>query len=297
VTRGPTIRPATEADLPSVCDVWYATEIEGEADPPPNTAGPRFFAPVLEHGELFVADDGGAVTGFSGSIVRSGVRFLTDLFVRPDRQGGGVGRALLAAAMPDDGRERATLASRDPRALALYVRSGMRARFPHVLVDLAPAAARRTDGADGVSVRPADPEDPELHAWDTEVGGRERPQDLADLVATAAAEPVWLDRAGERVGYAFVQMASPAYLRHPDAVTVGPVGVRSGQDAAACVAAVVAWAADRAPLVSVGVPGPHPALHALLDAGGRVGYVELFLSTHEPFADPGRYVPAGSGGY
>jgi hypothetical protein len=92
-------------------------------------------------------------------------------------------------------------------------------------------------------------------------------------------------------------MSTPAYLRHPDAATVGPVGVRRADDAAACVGAVTAWAAPRAPLVTLGVPGPHPALRPLLEAGGRVGYVELFLSTHEPFADPGRYVPAGSGAY
>jgi GNAT superfamily N-acetyltransferase len=294
VTRDAEIRRATESDLAEICDVWYATEIVGDPNPPPNSAGPGFFASLLALGDLFVAEAGGAVVGFSGSISRGGVRYLTDLFVRPDRQGGGLGRALLAAAMPADGRSRATVASRDPRAVALYTRMGMRPRFPLVLVD-APAAIPM-DAGDVVAV-PADPGDPDLVEWDAAVGGRRRPEDLAEFVRGRWGEALWLERGGSRVGYAVVQGRTPAYLRHPEAATVGPVGVRRPEDAAAAVAAAAARCAGRAPMLTVAVPGPHPSLAPLLEAGARITGADLFLSEDEPFADPRCYLPSDSGWY
>jgi ribosomal protein S18 acetylase RimI-like enzyme len=292
----PPIRRATESDLEDISDLWYREETAGEPDPPPNTAGAAFYAHNLRHGELFVADDEGTVVGFSGSVVRGSVRYLTDLFVLRERQDAGLGRALLAAAMPADGRVHATLASRDPRAIALYVRAGMSPRFPHFLLDLHPEGAAGL-WPDHVALVPADPDDPDLVAWDTEIGARPRAEDLADLVRSRSAEPLWVERDGVRIGYAFVQRRTPGYLWHPDAITVGPVGVRSPADAADAVGAAMAWASTRGPLVTIGVPGPHPSLGPLLQAGASITYVEQFLSTHEPFADPRRYLPADSGAY
>jgi ribosomal protein S18 acetylase RimI-like enzyme len=292
----PKIRRATEADLEQICDVWYREEVAEEPDPPPNTAGPTFYAHSLRHGELFVSEAAGRIVGFSGSIVRGDVRYLTDLFVLRERQDAGLGRALLAAAMPPDGRVHATLSSRDPRAMALYVRAGMRPWFPHFLIDAPPAVAAGL-GRDDVGVIPADPDDPDLVRWDTEIGGRPRAEDLSDLARSRAAVPMWVERVRSRIGYAFVQGSTPGYLRHPEATTIGPVGVRDPEDAAPAVCAVAAWAAARASLLSIGVPGPHAALTPLLEAGGRITYVELFLSSREPFADPRCYVPGDSGAY
>jgi len=43
------------------------------------------------------------------------------------------------------------------------------------------------------------------------------------------------------------------------------------------------------------VPGPHPALPALLAAGFQITYVEQFLcSDGAPFFDPACYIPASS---
>jgi GNAT superfamily N-acetyltransferase len=288
------IRPATEADLDEICDIWYRDDVAADPDPPANTAGGALFAHNVRSGEFHVAEGADGLVGFSGSIVRGSVRFLTDLFVRPDHQDRGLGGELLARAMPNDGLIHATLASRDLRAQSLYVRSGMRPLFPHVELE---APRERVDvPASDAEVVEADPSDPALVAMDAEIGGRPRPQDHRDWIESAAGVPVWFDRAGRRVGYGYIRMKSQAFLRHPDWATVGPVGARSSEDARTCVLSAVRWAVERAAGVMLGVPGPHPALEPLLEAGLRITYVELFMSSDpEPFADPRRYVPAGSG--
>jgi len=69
--------------------------------------------------------------GFSRSIVRGHVRELTELFVMPCQQSGGVGAELLSRAFPDEGAAyRAIIASSDARAQALYLKSGVYPRFP-----------------------------------------------------------------------------------------------------------------------------------------------------------------------
>lgn len=64
-------------------------------------------------------------------------------------------------------------------------------------------------------------------------------------------------------------------------------------DARACVAAVVSWTAERARKIRLSVPGPHPALRMLIDAGFRVVDHETFLSTTHTVVDPERYVTSG----
>ena len=71
----------------------------------------------------------GEAIGYARSILRDGVRELTEFFVLPEAQGAGVGRGLLARAFPADGaRHRAIVATMDPRAIARYLAD--RARRP-----------------------------------------------------------------------------------------------------------------------------------------------------------------------
>ncbi|MGH7263875.1 MAG: hypothetical protein ACREMB_03335, partial [Candidatus Rokuibacteriota bacterium] len=131
--------------------------------------------------------------------------------------------------------------------------------------------------------------------WDAEIGGRRRPADHAYWVRDTDAVPLWLRRAGQPVGYAYVRLRDREYVWHPEAVTVGPVGARTPDDAAGCVAAAVRWAAGRGPSIRVFVPGPHPALGALLDAGFRITEDHDTLAATHPtlFAGPRRYLPSG----
>lgn len=78
---------------------------------------------------LAVEDD--KIVGFSRSILRDGVRELTELFVKPGTQSGGLGRALIERAFPAEGaRRRLIIATADFRAQALYLKSGVFPRFP-----------------------------------------------------------------------------------------------------------------------------------------------------------------------
>ena len=75
---------------------------------------------------------------------------------------------------------------------------------------------------------------------------------------------------------------------------VGPVGAGTAEDAADCLLAAVEFARTRSDRVRLSVPGPHPALAALLDAGFHITYLETFVSSAAaPFLDPARYVGSG----
>lgn len=289
-----TIRPATGADLPAINHIFYSNEVRGDPSPPPERPVSAF-RHVLETGELLVAESAadGAVVGFAGRIVRTGVAFLTDLFVAVDRQSAGLGSALLAAVFPPDVPARCTLASTDPRAHALYTRAGMRPRWPNYWVR-AGSSELRTLPVEGVEAVEAAPDDPAHAAWDTAICGRSRPEEYAFWRAECDAAPLWFRRDGETVGYGFVARRSPASFWAPQAYSIGPVGARTPQDAAACVCAAVEWARTRCEALRLAVPGPHPALGPLLTAGCQIVYVETFCAA-DGFAvfDPERYMPSG----
>ncbi|HEX3758230.1 MAG TPA: GNAT family N-acetyltransferase [Kofleriaceae bacterium] len=94
-------------------------------------------AQTAEH--LWIAEDDGRPIGYARSILRDGVRELTELFVLPDLQANGVGRELLERAFPADGaRHRTLLATLDMRAVARYLRSGLDGRLPIFSASRAP---------------------------------------------------------------------------------------------------------------------------------------------------------------
>ncbi|HEV2237516.1 MAG TPA: hypothetical protein VGR57_12710, partial [Ktedonobacterales bacterium] len=65
-------------------------------------------------------------------------------------------------------------------------------------------------------------------------------------------------------------------------------------DAAACALAACAWAvAQGAPLLRIAVPGAHPALKPLLDAGALINYVEMYCAARDDLFDPRRYISSG----
>ena len=287
------VRRAEPDDLSAAYAVFYANEIRGAASPPPPGPPPAILRHVLESGDLIVAEIEGAVVGFAGAVPRGAVSYLTDLFVRPECQSSAVGRSLLRHVLPDEGRPRWTLASSDPRALALYARAGLQPRWPNVELRLEPGQLRALPRS-GVEAVEATPGDPELVAWDAEIGGRPRPQEHAFWTRRQGAQPLWFRRRGEVVGYGYVRPRIDTVWT-PEKVVIGPVGSRSTDDAAACVLAAAAWAHRLGSVLEVALPGPHPALAPLLEAGFRIHYVETFCASESASAvDPARY--AGSGG-
>jgi GNAT superfamily N-acetyltransferase len=288
------IRAASRDDLPLVYDIWYASEVEDDPSPPPRRPIASWLVHVLEHGQMLVAEGEGGLLGFASTVEREGIAYLVDLFVRQERQSRHLGSALLSAILPADARILCTCASRDFRALALYTRAGMRPLWPHIWLR-GHASALGTLDAHGVRAFEADPTDPALLAWDAEIGGRHRPQDHAYWRERADAVPLWIRRGAHTLGYSYAQRLSDESLWYPNATTLGPIGARTPEDALDGVVAAVTWARERAGVLRLALPGPHPALPALLDAHFEITYVETFCSSAEkPFFDPRLYVGSGA---
>jgi GNAT superfamily N-acetyltransferase len=217
----------------------------------------------LEREGLWVALDDDGVAGFAGVLVDGDVAHLADAFVRRDRLGRGVGGALLAAALPRD-RALVTFSSGDARALPLYVRAGMRPLAPLIYLtgSIAPAGhVARCEVAD-------------LVAADAAASGRERPAALEFLAAGGA----YGLRAGD--GHAVIRPLE-------NDARIGP----AAGDAAAVLALAGAASAEHR-TVHLAIPGPHPAVPALLAGGFRVSdALDTYMTSRPGLHDLERYLP------
>lgn len=288
-----TIRQAEAADLPAILGVFYTNELDGEEPPPVLPPMVPDYPHVLQTGSLFVAEQEGKILGFAGTVVRSDIAFLTDLFVDPHEQSSGIGGQLLREAFaPHQARLRFTVSSTDARALNLYIRAGLQPYWPNFLVRTHKVDLARLPETDLI-VHETQPLDTELIEWDAAIGGRFRPEDHAYWCSQEGSVPLWFERSGTRIGYAHVRLKAGT-IWYPNAARVGPIGARTPEDAALCAIAAVRWAATRAPILRLDVPGPHPALRVLLEAGFRISYVETIHSSATPCFDPHCYI--GSGG-
>lgn len=291
IASGLIIRPATDDDLPRLWEIRAATEAVDPLNPPPAGAPSAVLGHLVRTATLLLAERDGQVVGFGGRADRSGVAFLTDLFVDPVLQSSAVGKSLLRELFAGAGARRFTLASTDPRAVALYTRFGMTPRWPNF--DLVADSARlQLPGVQNVTLRLADPLDPAFLDWDFDVGKRRRPQDLAFFRDVQDASCFWVDAGAEPTGYAVVRRDSVSGVRD-DTLMVGPVGGRSAAAARAATLAAVAWAQERAPRLEITVPGPHPALRALLEAGFRIEYIGTFCASASVRLNPSRYIASG----
>ena len=81
--------------------------------------------------QFWVAEEDGEIVAYARSIEHDGLQELTEFFVLPRRQSGGLGRELLTRAFPDAGsRFRTIIATLDERALSRYLKAGVYGRFP-----------------------------------------------------------------------------------------------------------------------------------------------------------------------
>jgi GNAT superfamily N-acetyltransferase len=286
-------RPAQEADLRPMYNVFYQNEVHDNPRTPLPGDIPTYLHHVLETGAMYVAEQDGEVLAFAGAITRGSITFLTDLFVKPTHQSSQLGKTLLHTVLPQDDHIHCTLSSSDPRAQALYIRAGMRPLWPHFALRLEKPVYKEVATHD-VEIVEADPGDPELVRWDAQVCGRWRSVDHEYWVREQQAIPVWFRRDGQIVGYGYIRLKAGT-LWYPHACTLGPIGVRTPQDATACVLAAVNMALQRADVLHIEVPGPHPCLTTLLESGFRIRYVDIFVSTAtSPFFDERCYIASSS---
>lgn len=283
------LRPATNADVPELADIWIDSAYGGS--PPPGLPEPVYLAHEITTGTALVAEADGRAVGFGVMLTRGEVSNLAELFVRRRAQSGGVGALLLEALLARAARIRFTIASGDPRAVALYARHHMVPRWPYYY--LKADAKRLRLPATEVEIAAASWDDPDWAAWDLRHAGRPRPEDHRYLRQACAGVPLWFRRGGATVGYGCVQ--APGGYQAARVATIGPLGATDPDSAIVCARAAARWAAARAGTIQLALPGPHPALAPLLEAGFRIVDTDAFMSIAPPdFVDPRRYLPIGA---
>ena len=250
----PTPREPSPADVASLLDVAATCEQTGVQ----SVTDEPYRAHLLASGRLLVSGEPGAVWGYAGLVERGGAAYLTDLFVHPDARDQGHGRALLAA-MWDGRAERVTSSSQDPRALSGYARYGARPRWPLLYLSL----PGRSGG--GLETRPY---------ADGDAGWPVRTAGLVTASVDDGACTAVVHRVGDR-------------MRVLRAVTPDPTALPT---------LVARLAGLVAPTGSVGVcvPGPHPALPAVLASGARIRDLDLWCATDGAVdvVDPTRELPS-----
>ena len=290
------IRAAQANDLPAMYQIYFLNEksemeTEGMIGIPLQTV-PLTLRHVFETGTMMVAEQDGRILAFTGAITRGPVTFLTDLFVQPGTQSGGLGKALLQQVLSPHQPIHCTMSSTDRRAQALYIRFGMQPIFPHY--NLQWQSSTRKVAASNIEVVEGQVGDPAFVQWDAQMSGRTRPQDHTFWIEQQQGVPLWLHRQGSTIGYAYVRKVAPTPLSS-STTFIGPLGVKMPEYATVCALAVTRWTQHWTKVVRIDVPGLHPSLAPLLESSFQIIYVETFHSTATtPFFDPHCYIPSGS---
>ena len=306
------LRPATPADLPICEEIWrdglndYLLPL-GQMEIPPDNATLRLLhahALATDPERFWVATEPMETTGaeeviaFASSFRRGSVWFLSMLFVRPGRQLGGVGRALVERTLPVE-REGVTLAvatdPAQPISNALYASLGMVPRMPMFSLVGRPT---RPDALpplpDGVRATRFDVEAAggggddlaaELEALDGEALGFAHPQEHAYLKGQGRLGFAYRDGTGRLLGYGYTSEVG----------RVGPIAVRDAALQAPVAADLLVSVPPRG-ASAIWVPGEAgPLMVTLLRAGLRIEGFPVLLCWSRPFADFGRYVPISPG--
>jgi GNAT superfamily N-acetyltransferase len=306
-----TYRPARPDELGACAEIWrtsindYIVPLGQHAIPPESNQVARLFAHLqATDPELFVVataslDGDERVVAFTSAVQRERLWYLSMLFVRPDLQGVGVGRELLARILPADGdtvRSTAT-DSAQPISNALYATYGIVPRIPLLsLVGLpaktsafgslpsgimpVPFETVAESGGDGHDrlVRVIDD-------LDREVVGAAHPQDHRYL--RSEDRHGWLYRGpdGSPLGYGYAGESG----------RLGPVAVRDPALLAPVLGHLTSAVVPRgASAIWVGGAAER-ALVPLLQAGFRLEAFPVLLCWDRPYADFSRYLPSSPG--
>jgi GNAT superfamily N-acetyltransferase len=281
------VRAATTDDIPAIADVLEASD---ESAAWPGLPGWPYVEHLVARARVPIALVDDVVVGMAGAIDvgRPDVRFLSDLFVRPDRQDLGAGRALLASAF-EGTTERLTFSSADPRALGVYIRAGMRPWWPVLYVSVG------RDVLDDVA---------------SMLGGSARVvAEAGDVATTATSSLAWtgMDRTVDFAHYAGLPAGAGHLVR--DAGAIAAVGwsnqTRSGAwraldhvsiapdtDPVRATLAIISAAMADAPGLVITIPGPHPAVPWLLEHGARISDRDQYCATDPALLDPERILPS-----
>jgi GNAT superfamily N-acetyltransferase len=276
------VREAVLADLSQIAAVALATGQDEEW----GGADPAYMTHLLALGRVVVGVAGGSVVGFGATRqLGSGpgaVSMLCDLFVDPRAQGSGCGRAMLAGLWPGRGR-RMTFSSLHGHALPLYTNFGLDAWWPLLYLRGQVDALAAPAGWQAEAAAPAEVAAREL-AWT----GVDRSDDHLAWARRPGGAGVLARHGGQVMAAGTVGGAGGEYgVTH---LALAPSA--GGADAAAAVLTVLAGLEPEGGRARVCLPGPHPAVRALLAAGWRVEEFDLFMATEPGLLDPCRAVPS-----
>jgi GNAT superfamily N-acetyltransferase len=313
-------RAVTADELPACAEIWRTsvndyTRRLGQLDVPPET-GPlvRLYAHLhATDPERFIAAIGPdpaaegeqRIVAFAAAARRERLWFLSMLFVLPELQGAGVGRALLERVLPpadDTDAVRATATdSAQPISNALYAAYGVVPRVPLLyligLPERGDAFGPLPSGVtpvrfDDVATGPSDGEDTghgrlaaAVDALDRELLGVAHPLDHRFLRSEGRHGWLYLGPDGEAVAYGYAGEAGrvgPVATR--DEALMGPIlgHLTSAIEPRGAFAMWLPGTADRAVV---------PALRA----GFRLDQFPILLCWDRPFADLARYLPISPG--
>ncbi len=167
-----------------------------------------------------VDDALGTIAGFASAVVRGRLWFLSMCFVRPDRQAGGIGRALVEAILPPAGSDMVLATATDsaqPISNALYSGFGIVPRMPLFSISGyvtepeslpgLPAGVVAVPFESVVAERPGGSGHAELGeavgALDRELLGVEHPQDHRFLRIGGRHGFLYRDSNGANLGYGY----------------------------------------------------------------------------------------------
>lgn len=266
------VRRATTSDLDAVLD------LADMVDPPSHgmDVDRDYYASIIEHGRLVVAEASEIVVGYCGVIPVATALHVSDLFLHPDAHGRGIGRDLLAAVWhPDVDAPRQTFSSRHPAALPLYIRAGMQPRWPLLYLEGDAGALPRGHFTtrDVTSQEAADVEESWLgwnrldqyRYWSSRSGART----FAVLDAETPVAVGCLARSRMRFTLLHLSVVDPSV----QVEALSAVGTVTTGD------------------VLVAAPGPSAATPALVNAGWRIVDQDIYCSSDAGLTDATRLLP------
>lgn len=239
--------------------------------------------PLFDHlahsaDQFWVAERQGRVVGYARSIVRAGLRQLTEFFVLPGEQSAGVGRELMGRAFPTDPHQRrAVVASTDIRAQSRYLKAGLFPLFPIFYLSRQAQDEPETGDLAFEAVTSSRVVLEGLAAIDRAVLDLRRDEEHDWLLANRTG---YLYRRGGRVvGYGYLGPSA------------GPFAVLYPRDWAAVLGHAEAEAARRGETFGVEVPTVNrEAIHFLIRRGCRLdSFFSLFMADH-PFGHFENYI-------